>query len=646
MTRKAYPLIVVALVGALLAPTAARAERTVTITGGGWGHGIGMSQYGAYGRALNGRSAEEILEHYYSGAQVTSKKMPKVRVGLLQDRSSVALTSSSHLGGSGDVVWKVAGEKRRLAGGGPGVGWRVEPSATGGMRLYKDGRQVRRDRKGVFGDAKTPLVLLYERKGTLIDVTDKTYNYALGKLQVGTYPTERCDPGFCLRLVLAIGMQKYLYGLGEVPSSWPAAVLRTQAIAARTYAYEKWTRSGSHRYPCDCTVYDSTLDQAYAGDGKRTGSGSYWDEWQAAVNDSNGKVTIHEGQPIQALYSSSSGGHTENNENVWGGTPLPYLRGVIDKPDNVDANPNHKWDPVEMPFSEFENKLQAKYGIGQLQKFDLVRPYGVSGRVTVVNADGTGGVRIVGSKKTVHVSGWTFRTDFGSSILKDTLYRIDIAFAVGDKFLSTYRRLDKAPGEATSNTYPVPRNADTPLGRAQDFVKGRMTWRKETDKVVWQWGPVFRRYNRLGREASKLGMPTSNIWGEPERFSGANYVNGLIMWSEKTGAHHVLGTWADAFKAAGGRKRLGLPKASVRRVDGQGSRQRFTRGTLYRPPGSTDIFALWGQIDKRYRALGALKSKCGAPTSSMVIDDAGAAAAFENGSIVWTKARGVKVHCS
>src|SRR5687767_4907714 len=106
MKRRTSALILVAVLGVLMAPAAARAERTVTITGGGWGHGIGMSQYGAYGRALNGKSAEAILEHYYSGASVGAKKMPKVRVGLLQERNSVALTSSPHLGGSGDVVWK------------------------------------------------------------------------------------------------------------------------------------------------------------------------------------------------------------------------------------------------------------------------------------------------------------------------------------------------------------------------------------------------------------------------------------------------------------------------------------------------------------------------------------------------------------
>ena len=646
MIRKKSLAVAIALVGILVVPSVARAARTVTITGGGWGHGIGMSQYGAYGRALNGRSAEEILEHYYSGAQVTSKKMPKVRVGLQEQRNSIALESSPHLGGSGKVVWKVAGESQALAKGGPAARWRVEPSATGGMRLYKNDRQVKRDGKGVFGNSTTPLVLVFERHGSLIDVVDKTYNYAHGKLQVGSYQTDRCDAGFCLRLVLAIGMQKYLYGLGEVPSSWPAAVLRTQAIAARTYAFEKWTRSGSHRYPCDCTVYDSVFDQVYSGDGKRTGSGEYWDEWKAAVDDTNGEVTIHSGQPIQALYSSSSGGHTENNENVWGGTPFPYLRGVKDTPDAVDANPNHEWDPVKMSFRAFEDKLQAAYGIGSLQKFNLVRPFGVSGRVTVVNGDGTGGVKIVGSNKTVRVSGWSFRTAFGSSILKDTLYRIEIAFAVDEQFLTAYRKLDKAPGEATGNSYAVPRSAEKKLGRAQDFEIGRMTLRKETDKVVWQHGPVLKRYNKLGRETSKLGMPTSNIWGEQRRFNAGRYVNGVIMWSERTGAHHVRDAWFAAFQDAGGRTRMGLPTSNIKKVDGAGSRQFFTRGTLYKPPRVADVFALWGTIDEKYRALGGVQSKCGAPTSSMVIDDAGAAAAFKNGSIVWTRSDGVTVNCN
>ena len=646
MKRWISTLLLISLVGALMAPTAARAGRTVTITGGGWGHGIGMSQYGAYGRALNGRSAAEILEHYYSGAKVGARKMPKVRVGLLQERNGIGLTSNPYLGGSGDVVWKISGQKGRLASGGPGTDWRIEPSATGGMRLYKNGDQIRRDGSGVFGGPQQRLVLVYERFGSLIDVSDKSYNYALGRLEVGTYATDRCEPGYCLRLVLQISMQKYLYGLAEVPSSWPAGVLRSQAIAGRTYAYEKWTRSGSHRYPCDCTVYDSTLDQAYAGDGKRTGSGAYWDDWKAAVDDTKDQVITHDGAPIQALYSSSSGGHTENNENVWGGTPLPYLRGVQDKPDAVSANPNHEWTPVKMSFGEFENKLQAAYGIGTLKQFSLEKPFGVSGRVTVVNDNGSGGVKIVGSKKTVRASGWSFRTAFGSSILKDTLFRVDISYEVGDQFLEAYRKLDKAPGEPTSSPYRVPIGAETVLGRTQDFEVGRMTWRKATGEVVWQWGPVLRRYTRLGREGSKLGMPTSGIWGKAGDYRGGSYVNGIILWSEATGAHHVRGIFFDAFRDVGGRKKMGLPTTDVRKSDDGGRRQRFTNGTLYKAPDSSDVFALYGAIDEKYRSMGAAKSRCGYPTSSVVVDGAGSAASFENGSIVWTENDGVRVHCN
>ena len=623
----------------------AHAARTVTITGGGWGHGIGMSQYGAYGRARNGKSAEEILEYYYSGAEVITKKMPKIRVGLLQGRQQIEMTSSPYQGGTGDLVWKVKGEKARLAEGAAGAKWRVEPSSTGGMRLYKNGTQIKRDGNGVFGSTATPLIAIYERHGSLIDVTDKTYDFALGRAEVGSYASDGCDPGFCLRLALSLSMQKYLYGLAEVPSSWPASALRTQAIAGRTYAYEKSTRSGNHRYPCDCTVYDSTIDQAYAGDGKRTGSGEYWDDWQAAVNDTKDQIATYAGAPIQALYSSSSGGHTENNENVWGGTPLPYLRGVPDKPDAVDVNPNHKWDPVTMSFSEFESKLQAAYGIGQLQRFNIVRPRGVSGRVTVVKEGGGGGVRIVGSNKTVRTSGWDFRSKFGSSILLDTLFYISIEEEVAERMVPMYRKLDGAPGDALAPAYPVPKRADRKLGVAQDFQRGRMTWVRATDEVVWQWGSVLERYDRLGRESSKLGMPTSHVWGEDGRYHGATYVNGVILFSKDTGAHHIKGRFFDAFSDAGGRKRLGLPLTDVRKTR-RDLRQRLTRGTLYRRLSGGRVIALWGAIDERYRAMGGPSSNCGFPTSSMVRDRSGAAASFENGSIVWTEDGGVKVNCN
>jgi SpoIID/LytB domain protein len=197
----------------------------------------------------------------------------------------------------------------------------------------------------------------------------------------------------------------------------------------RTYAYEKVLRTGQHLYPCDCAVYDSTLDQVYSGDSKRVPSGIYWDDWVAAVDDTKGKVILYRGNPIQALYSSSSGGHTENNENVWGGTPLPYLRGVPDAPDDNPANPNHTWS-VSMSFRAFADELEKEYNddpdtrFGDLRSFKLVRPFGVSGRVTVVKPGVGGGVRIEGTTRELRVSGWSIRGALG---LMDSLFRVKIS---------------------------------------------------------------------------------------------------------------------------------------------------------------------------------------------------------------------------
>ena len=396
--------------------------KAVVISGGGWGHGIGMSQYGAYGRALKGAGPKKILEHYYSNSGVQTRKMPRrIRVGLLQGRSQIETSSSAFRSGGGRVAFKVKGSSVTLAEGPSGTDWKVEASSTGGMRLFKNGDRVKRNGKSVFGAPSKPLQLIFEPHGSLVSIGGKAYDYAYGRLEFGTYSTP-CARNYCLRLVLVIGMQKYLYGLSEVPSSWPAGVLAAQAIAGRTYAYSKIKRLGQHLSPCDCAVYDSTVDQAYAADGKRQASAQFWDEWRGAVNSTKGRVILYKGDPIQALYSSSSGGHTENNENVWGGSPIAYLRGVKDGPDDVSANPNHKWR-VRMTWSQLSSKLNASFGTGGLRRFRIVEPLGVSGRVTVVKSSSTGGVRIVGKSKTVRADGWDIRSALS---LKDTLFRVRV----------------------------------------------------------------------------------------------------------------------------------------------------------------------------------------------------------------------------
>jgi stage II sporulation protein D len=417
-------------VAALLISSPAQADKLikagqgkrVVISGGGWGHGIGMSQYGAYGRALNGKSAQQILTTYYTGVSVTSRTKPdRIRVGLHQARKDVAVTSKPMRVGGGKAVFRVSGRSGRLAKGPPGTTWRVEVASRGRMHLFKNGRRVKHNGRKAFGGPAHPLVMVYEKFGSLIDVEGKAHDYAYGRMQFDSYPGS-CSAGYCLRLILSIPTQKYIYGLGEVPASWPAAALRAQAIASRTYAYSKIDRLGQHNPPCDCAVYDSTVDQAYIGDSKRTTSGEFWDDWKAAVDATNDQVILYNGDPIQALYSSSSGGYTENNENVWGGSPIPYLRGVQDGPDAVGANPNHTWK-VKMKWSELSNKLNAHLGVGALRRLRLVPPFGVSGRVTVVKGPDRGGVKVVGAAKTARVDGWDVRQMLN---LKDTLFRVKV----------------------------------------------------------------------------------------------------------------------------------------------------------------------------------------------------------------------------
>lgn len=605
-----------------------------------------MSQYGAYGRAKNGRSAVQILEHYYSGARVTPTKMPrKVRVGLLEYRGSISASSVARTSDGGKIVFKVKGTRGAIARGGTRATWKVQPSSTGGLRLYKNGNRVRKDGRGVFGSPARPLIAVFERFGSMIRIHEKGINYPHGVMEFGSFQTSRCNPGYCLRLVVNPSMQKYLYGLGEVPFSWPQAALRSQVIAARTYAYEKISRLGQRRQPCNCALYDSTLDQVYSGDSKRVPSGQYWDDWVRAVDGTNRRVILHSGSPIQALYSSSSGGHTEHNENVWGGTPLPYLRGVRDRPDQNSANPNHTWK-TEMSYSAFESKLDAAYGVGSVDRFVLVKPFGVSGRVTVVKPDNTGGVRIVGSNKTVRTSGWSIRSALS---LKDSLFRVQIGYEVDDKMRTKYRRLDGAPGAPTSAGYRVPIGADRSLGRTQDFEKGRMTWRRATSKTVWQYGPVLRKYTRLGREKSGLGMPISDVWG-PGSHLGASYVRGLILWSPDTKAHAIKRRFRATFRRSGGVDGpLGLPTTGQQKrstlPDG-GRRQRFVGGTIYLNPKQGATHGLWDAFDRRYRRMGEASSACGYPTSSVTGDAAAKEASFQKGTMTWTVAGGLEVDCN
>ena len=398
----------------------AYAATRVVITGGGWGHGLGLSQWGAYERASNGWGAERILRHYYTDTTVERADLPNdVRAGILQGQSEINFTSAPIGAGDGEVSLSLKGSEP-FASGDRSTNWTVRPGPSGSVYIFKNGNPVSDDGDRTLGGRK-PVIVEYERYDSLLRVADEGTNYKHGTMEFGSYGGT-CLQGRCLRLVGKVPLEEYLLGIAEVSASWPKESLRAQAIIARTYVSHKIRTSGQHRSTCDCAVYDTSYDQVYLGDSRRLVAGSYWDNWRRAVRSTESEAVLYKGTPILALYMSSSGGHTEDNEDVWGGTPLPYLRGVPDRADRTAPNANHTWR-VEMSWATFSSRLSSYFGTGPVERFTLKQPFGVSGRVTVVKGDGTGGALVVGSTKSVRADGYQIKSALG---LKDTLFRVKI----------------------------------------------------------------------------------------------------------------------------------------------------------------------------------------------------------------------------
>lgn len=526
----------VALGGVLvLAARPAGAATTFTFNGAGWGHGIGLSQYGALGLAEDGWGAPRIVRHFYRGSRVVKRDPPKAsfRVGLLQNRRVFDLTASS--GGfelklaSGTVVDTVdAGDTRRVI-------------VTKGQRFRvrrADGSVV--GGKGTtWGGADDPL-RANRTGGGVIRVEQWGHRQGRGFLRFHIVGPQKAH------LVAVVEAEEYLYGLGEVPSSWPQAALRAQAIAARTFGYR--TVAGG-RGGCACDILGDVRDQAYVGWDKETGTDG--ERWVAAVDATARKVAVFGGELITAFYSSSSGGFTENIENVWvGATPQPYLRGVCDPGDYVAANPNRTWS-VTMTARQAGAKLAAALGwnVKKVTGFSVTRR-GVSGRVVLVTVNGK---TPAGADTSLSTTGWDLRNALG---LKETRFWVNANRNVTGAIRNAYDALNCRPGLATSAGKGIAG------GRWQKFESGRMYLHRGRDAVTWVRGAILEKYVSLKAHRGFLGLPfawKSVAGGKRARFDG-----GEIYWKKGVGAFEVHGAvLARYLKAGGAPGDLGFPTSDV-----------------------------------------------------------------------------------
>ncbi|HJV05555.1 MAG TPA: SpoIID/LytB domain-containing protein, partial [Actinomycetota bacterium] len=269
-----------------------------TFHGSGYGHGLGLSQYGALGLARAGWAAPRIVEHYYTGTRVARHAPPasKVRVGLLPSRREVVLIAQGgpyHLVlESGTRVDTVPGGKRR----------RIRITANSRFRVLQPNGDV--VGKRTWGGRGNDMLA---RSSARIKVVGFGHSIGHGTVEFDMVGGRRGH------LVNVVSPELYLNGLSEVPASWPMGALRAQAIAARSYLY--WRLAGAPRGGCSCDVVPTTQDGVWIGWDREASPDGH--RWVQAVVDTRRLAASYRGRWIYAAYSSSSGGHTESIRKVW-----------------------------------------------------------------------------------------------------------------------------------------------------------------------------------------------------------------------------------------------------------------------------------------------------------------------------------------
>lgn len=392
--------IVVAPSAAQAAPVA-RQEVTprpssglLTITGHGYGHGRGMSQWGAYGAAVSGLSWRQILDFYYPGTHRSTVADSTIKVWITADADQ----NTTVLPASGLAV--TVGRTRTVLPTGPGyTAWRLTPSG-GALALFsRDAagawtpRALPTGTDAAFTSASGVVRLLHTTPAGATKSTQDLRGEVHATLSAGR-----------LRTILWSGMESYLRGVvpSEMPSSWHTQALAAQSVAARTYAASYRAAQRAKRSTYD--ICDTTACQVFKGVASTTPSGARASaetpRATEAIALTAGTVMRTKNTPsapyVFAEFSASNGGHTT------AGGPF-YQVAKVDPYDARIPNGSNTWS-VSTKVSDVERAL----GVGSLRS------------MTVTKRDGNGpgggrvlGLRVAGSARTVDITGAKLRSSLG-----------------------------------------------------------------------------------------------------------------------------------------------------------------------------------------------------------------------------------------
>ena len=416
---RVLPLILALALVLIAPPTRSHAEtfpflpgQMVRIDGQGWGHGVGMSQWGARGRAHGGQSADEIVRAYYQGVDITNYPTDQTPIRVLIDKNYRPPSFDGALGSSntltGDIIgvggqWAVLGATGPLPPGArlrlldhPGSG-RLTVRLLDALGQHMLDFDLPSQIEIAPLQPETRLLVHYKYTTPVSGKPSSFFDVFRGSVRVYINASGRIDT------VNVLSIEDYLLGVvpAEMPSHWPTESLKAQSMVARSFA----VTSLRPTHPI-WDVDDTTQYQVYLGVNRETAEAS------AAIHSTANRTITHLGVPIRAYFFSTANGHTENNEDVFGGQPTPYLRGIPDVDSSGTpwdtASPHSVWSTNEFPLSELGAVITqtATVSLDAISSIDFSQRT-ISGRLISVNVNSNQG--------RLQMDAWDFVSRFNRS---------------------------------------------------------------------------------------------------------------------------------------------------------------------------------------------------------------------------------------
>jgi len=609
-----------------------------TFVGHGYGHGIGMSQWGAQSRAVAGQGYRTILDFYYPGTSVGGQENRTLRVGLTAFANAAVAVYAP---GQGQLTISSSAQKvfagQRLV---------VAPNG-GGLNGVVDGG---------WNENWGGTVTISGPEGVLLQKGDGTFVRYDGTIRIVT--------GEKLTVVNDVPLETYLRGVvpAESPASWNAEALKAQSVAARSYAMSVL------RPQAQTDICDTTACQVYRGAEIRDRNGAQ--TWTTPASTNNaiaataGEIRSYGGAVAFTQFSSSNGGWT-----VAGSKPYlvakedPYSAPGRTAPGDSVAN----WS-ITVPSSRFDAGCAPGGAVRAIviKKRDGRGDYG--GRVTsadlqctngTVNITGTklrqlGGLRsdytaivsavqlrwgalggaggvmgaaTTGENSTPNGLG-AYRHFAGGSIYASAAGAYEVRGAIR----SEWARL----GWETGMGFPTTGDTRTPngVGYYNHFEGGSIYWTPFAGAHAVR-GEIQKKWAALGWETN-LGFPTSSDTRTP---NGVGYYThfqgGSIYWTPFTGAHEVRGAILAEWSRLGWETNLGFPTTGDTRLgNGRGYFTRFQGGSIYWGP-STGAHAVRGAVYDFWAAQGWENGSLGMPTGNESWNGARLTQTFQGGTLTY-----------